>query len=108
MVAGVGAVLGFLVLAGIGIGWGIAIEVLDDGYCEQGDSNYGELSWSVVPPGPVCTWTAEANGLDEVRGPTPVMSIWLAAVVGLGALAVWGIRGVRRDPRRSSAFLDER
>lgn len=48
-------------------------------------STYGTAGWSVLPPGPTCTFTAEAHGIDEVRGPTPVMSVWLG-LLGLGAV----------------------
>lgn len=57
------------------------------------DSNWGRLSWSVLPPGPRCTWTEELNGIDRVEGPGPGMSIWLAV---LGTLAVVLARAYRR------------
>ena len=87
-----GAVLCF------GLAWAGMIELQDDLGCEHsaGDSNYGEQSWSVLPPGPVCSWTAETNGFDEVRGPTPGMSVWLLVLVTLGALVVWRARRSRR------------
>lgn len=86
-------VLGWTGLLLLGLGWR-AFVAADDLYCEHstGDSNFGELSWSIVPPGPVCTWTTERNGFDERYGPTPVMSIWLLALLVIGGLVVWVTR----------------
>lgn len=77
-----------------GLAWAGIIELQDDLGCEHaaGESNYGEQSWSVLPPGPVCSWTAEVNGVDDVRGPTPVMSAWLPTLFMLGTLVVWRAR----------------
>lgn len=49
-----------------------------------GDSNYGRRDWSVLPPGPTCTYTSDLNGFDRVDGPTPIMFIWIVGLV-LGA-----------------------
>lgn len=56
------------------------------------DSNYGTLSWSALPPGPVCTYTVDENGVGKVDGPSPVTSIWLLTLVGLGVGATWTVR----------------
>ncbi len=85
----------WVAVAIVGLGWGAVVQVLDDGYCEKVDSNYGKLSWSVVPPGPVCTWAADANGVDEVEGPSPVMSVWLVSLGVLGGVTVWLVRRAR-------------
>jgi hypothetical protein len=93
--------LWFLVLF-VGVAYGASIVALGNGYCEpfEGGSTYGELRWSVWPPGPTCTFTAEVHGFDEVRGPYPVMSIWLAALVAGGVLCVSLLRR-SRSPRLS-------
>jgi hypothetical protein len=57
------AVLSWIGLAAIGIGWAVVIETLDSGYCEheQGDSNDGEQSWSVMPPGCIDSFFLEPD-----------------------------------------------
>ena len=75
-------------IATVGIGWAAMIGAVDDTYCERGDSNYGELSWSRLPPGPVCSWTEQRNGFTGTDGPTPVMSIWLLTLLVLGFIAL--------------------
>jgi hypothetical protein len=52
-----------------GIGWVGLVSFFGDAWCERGDSNYGQLSWSVLPPGHTCTWTAQDNGFDATEGP---------------------------------------
>ncbi len=72
----------------VGLAYAGVLQLLGDANCEPtpGSSTYGEFGWSLMPPGPTCTFTAEVHGFDEVRGPTPVMTIWLVAVViGAGA-----------------------
>lgn len=78
----------WFIVAAIGTAYGLLVWDMDSMYCpvEQGVSTYGELSWSILPPGPVCTFTADVHGFDEVRGPYPVMSIWLLVLV-IGAVA---------------------
>ena len=61
------------------------------------DSNYGTLSWSAVPPGPVCTFTTAQNGVDKVDGPSPDTSIWLLSLVGLGVASAWTVRRAMRE-----------
>lgn len=70
----------------LGLAWGSFVVLADDLYCERtpGSSDYGDLSWSIVPPGPQCSWPGA-----DVRGPTPVMSAWLLFLLALGGLAVW-------------------
>ena len=70
----------FVALAGLA--WATVV-VDDELYCEleQGDSNFGTVSWSLLPPGPKCTYTVAMNGLDRVEGPGPVTSIWVSALV---------------------------
>lgn len=70
-------------LALIGVAYGMFVEYADGLTCPTPgmDSNWGELSWSVLPPGPRCTWSEELNGITRVEGPGPVMSVWLASLV---------------------------
>jgi hypothetical protein len=102
ILAGV-AVLGWFCVLLIGIGWAMLILVLDWGYCNRGDSVYGQLRWSLVPPGPTCTWTVEADGFDAYQGPTAVMSIWLATLVA-GGLMAWILLGKARFGRRAICY----
>lgn len=77
----------FVLVALVGTAWGALVIAQDDFYCPHPtrDSDYGELSWSVLPPGPQCTWSTESgNHVDDARGPTPVMSVWLATLAVLG------------------------
>ena len=92
------AVLAFLAWFGtvvVGLGVLAIVSFLGDGYCDRLDGpsnpNLGRLTWSVLPPGPRCTWTEEENRFDAVEEPGPVYSIWAAAVVGLGGLTVGAI-----------------
>ncbi len=89
------AALSWLGLLLIGLAWAALILLLGDMYCDRGRSNYGELSWSWLPPGPVCTWTEKSDGYAGSAGPTWVMSTWLVV------LAVWGFaaRFARRKAR---------
>jgi hypothetical protein len=82
----------------------LVVLAFGDAYCEPfpGGSDYGELRWSVWPPGPTCTFTAEVHGFDEVRGPYPVMSIWLAVLAVGGVLWVKLLRVSRPPQSRSS------
>jgi hypothetical protein len=45
----------WLVVAGAGSAYGALVVFEGDLYCEHpsGDSDYGELTWSVLPPGPL-------------------------------------------------------
>ena len=78
----------------VGLAYAALVEMSGDTYCPitPDSSTYGTQGWSVVPPGPTCTFSAELRSVDdvtslaEVRGPTPVMSIWLG-VLGLGVVA---------------------
>jgi hypothetical protein len=98
------AVLAWIGIAGVGLAWMAVVDFEGDLYCQQpgSDSNYGKLSWSAVPPGPVCTYTAQMNGVDRVDGPTPVTSVWLLTLVGLGSASVWAVRLAVRDGRSSA------
>lgn len=96
--------LAWFIIAAIGTAYGWLVWDMGEMYCpvEQGASTYGELSWSILPPGPVCTFTAEVHGFDEVRGPYPVMSIWLVVLV-VGAVAFVIARRRARARWRASA-----
>ncbi len=97
------AVLGWVSVLLIGLAWLMLILGLDWGYCERGDSTYGELSWSLLPPGPTCTWTNEADDVDAHRGPTAVMSIWLAALLA-GGLVAWLLVRTARFGQRTITY----
>lgn len=88
-------------LALIGVAYGLFVEYADGLTCPTpgADSNWGELSWSVLPPGPRCTWSEELNGIDRVEGPGPVMSSWIVAVAGLSV-------GLMRAHRRTFPVTD--
>jgi hypothetical protein len=79
-------------LALIGIAYAMILSDVTACATPGADSNWGELSWSVLPPGPRCTFTEEANGSDRVEGPGPGMSIWIAVLVGLAAVLGRGYR----------------
>ena len=81
----------------VGLGYAALVQLSDDTYCPpfEGSSQYGELDWSVLPPGPTCTFTADVHGFDEVRGPTPVMSVWLAVLVVGPAVCLALVRASR-------------
>ena len=66
----------------VGCAYGARLEQVGDINCQaaDGDYIYGEFGWSTIPPGPTCTFTRAKHAFDEVRGPSPVMSIWLALV----------------------------
>lgn len=105
------AVAAFLVWFGalaMGLGAVAVVELGGGVFCERAnsDSNYGEMEWSLLPPGPRCRWTEEFNGVDTAEGPGPLMSVWLAAVVGLGGLAVWAVRRVPRRPEELGAAAE--
>jgi hypothetical protein len=76
----------------IGLAWGSLVVVMGDTYCEHPtrSSDYGNLSWSIVPPGPQCSWGSGPG--TEVEGPTPVMSIWLVLLLVVGGLTLWVAR----------------
>ena len=92
-----------------GLPYGARLEQVGDINCQaaDGDYVYGEFGWSTNPPGPTCTFTAADHGFDEVRGPSPVMSVWLAL---LAAGAVTSVAVVLRTPLsgtdRSSAVSE--
>ncbi|MEQ1699648.1 MAG: hypothetical protein ABMA25_06040 [Ilumatobacteraceae bacterium] len=96
------AALSWLGVLLIGLAWGALILLLGDTYCDGGLSNYGELSWSWLPPGPVCTWTAQSNGAVGRAGPTWVMSTWLIVLLVWG-FAVRYARRKARDERKAAA-----
>lgn len=76
----------------IGLARASYLVATDPLYCEHPteSSRYGDLSWSIVPPGPQCSW---GSGHDtEVQEPTPIMSIWLVLLLVLGGLTLWAAR----------------
>lgn len=88
-------IIGTLAVSFAGCAYGARLEQVGDINCQaaDGDYTYGSFGWSTVPPGPTCTFTRAAHGFDEVRGPSPVMSVWLALVAaGAATSAVLVIR----------------
>ena len=73
-------------LALIGIGYAMLLGDLTACPTPGQNSNWGEFSWSALPPGPRCTFTLEANGLNRVDGPGLGMSIWLATLIALAVV----------------------
>jgi hypothetical protein len=56
------------------------------GYCERGDDSnvtHGNLVWDLVPPGPRCVFTEQANGFDAT---SPVYWAW-TILVGIAVLS---------------------
>lgn len=80
------ATLGWTGIAFLGTGYGVFLQAMGDAGCPThlGSSEYGDFSWSLVPPGPRCTFDEAEHGFSETRGPGPVMSVWL---IGLAATA---------------------
>jgi hypothetical protein len=91
------ATMAWAVVLVAGLGYGAMIQLLGDAYCKpfEGGSDYGELRWSALPPGPTCRFTADVHGFDEVRGPYPVMSAWLLVLAVGGVLCIALLRKSR-------------
>lgn len=88
----------------LGVAYGILVNDADDLNCEPtpGSSDYGDFAWSVLPPGPTCTFTEALHGFDGVRGPQPVISVWMATLAIGGMLSVATLRR-SRPPNRTAA-----
>jgi hypothetical protein len=84
-------IVSWVVITVAGVVPGVLLTTMGDGLCEahNGDSNYGFMEWSWAPPGPHCAWTVESNGFASSSRPSPIWSVWLAAVVVVGCLAGW-------------------
>ena len=68
----------------------------DEDTCSQftGSDTRGDLSWSWVPPGQVCTYSAsEAARLQQVDGVTPTIAVGSSvfALTTLGLVVVGGL-----------------
>ena len=88
-------IIGTLAVLLAGCAYGARAEQVGDINCKaaDGEYTYGSFGWSTVPPGPTCTFTRAAHGFDEVRGPSPVMSVWLTLVAaGAAGSAVLVLR----------------
>lgn len=101
-----GFILGWCLWFLAGSAFALFIDMLGDVLCSEppDDSNFGRFGWSVIPPGPTCTFTKATNGYDAVRGPSPLMSIWIIGVV-VGAVITFRLirhiwqRFPAEDPR---------
>ena len=58
---------------------------------------YGEVEWSLVPLGPVCTWSTP-DGSSGSSGPGPAMTVWLVALVGIGWVVLRVTPGAGHEP----------
>ena len=101
-----GTLLAMIGLAGVGLLYGAFLVFIDDLACptQGADSNWGQLSWSFMPPGPRCTWTQEMNGINRIQGPGPVMSVWLLVLIGLTIVLVRWSRSARVSHEASTAL----
>lgn len=92
-------VVSWMVVLVAGVAYGLMINDMGELACEPtpGSSDYGEFAWSLNPPGPTCTFTEALHGFDEVRGPTPVMSVWILVVVVGGVVCFELLRRSRRS-----------
>lgn len=89
-----------ITLAGLGAATWVAL--LGDMGCEAGDSNYGDLEWSVVPPSPRCVWTERENGFAAKEDPSLGWSLWLVVVAATSGLVWWQIRTTLAEASRLS------
>jgi hypothetical protein len=64
---------------------------------EPGDSNYGEASWTWFPLGLECTYTEEANGIDEHEPADWGLTVVVAGLAGSGVVIHGARRGVDRQ-----------
>lgn len=97
---GAALAVAWLLTLAAGMGYALLVQLRGSTYCEpsEGSSQYGDLSWSVLPPGPTCRFSQEVHGFDATRGPTPVMSIWIAALL-LGACVILVLALIARGSR---------
>lgn len=94
------ATIGWCVLLVAGVLWNLFVLFAGDAGCARrtGDSNYGRLEWSAVPPGPRCVSTKQLNGVDASDGPGWEESAYLIVLV-TGGLALLRANGQSRQPR---------
>ena len=62
-------------------------------YCELeggSDSEYGSLSWSLIPPGPKCTWTGSDGEL--ITRYAPLYSVLIIVLIACVTLAIVTLR----------------
>jgi hypothetical protein len=89
-------VAAWLTVAFLGFGYLVLVAA-----CPSPASNMtsGDLGWSVLPPGPKCTWNEAEHGVSgSDDGPGPVMSVWIVSLVLLG----FGAKKTRGAPRPGS------
>src|SRR5262245_49890626 len=77
----VAAILGWLGLFLVGMVTVVALNTFGDVVaCDHptNDSDYGEVHWSIFPPGPYCVWSRErGNVVDDTSEPGLAFSLWL-------------------------------
>ncbi len=89
-------VAGWCLLLSLPVLWVAYNEFMGVTACEHPrfDSNYGELSWSVLPPGRVCRFANLPDGRPvETSGPHLYMSLYLLVTL------LAGVALLRRRPR---------
>lgn len=96
----------WLVMLLSGFGFVALTAAFQSANCYRADSNRGTLTWSLVPPGHVCTWTTARNGLDARQGPGAWPSVYVALMAVSGvALVRW--RPPKTERLRVSIFEPE-
>jgi hypothetical protein len=100
-----GLTIATLVVLLVGCAHGARLGQVGNINCQaaNGDYVYGEFGWSTIPPGPTCTFTTADHGFDEVRGPSPVMSVWLALLAAGTATSVAVMLRSEHDSERPNA-----
>ena len=92
------------------VGWcGVALvlfvaapSTLSDINCDLAHSNFGELEWTVLPPGPTCIYTDAANGVDAEERFWSYSLAVLGLVVSVPVLVRW-VRHPRPRQRRQQS-----
>jgi hypothetical protein len=93
----------WLVMLLAGFGFAGLTAAFQNETCYRDGSGQGRFSWSLLPPGHVCTWRTVPSGLGARQGPGTRPSVYLAvmAVTGL-ALVKW--RPPKTERLRASIF----
>jgi hypothetical protein len=87
------------VAASLFLVWVVLIQVSGNiVWCEasSGDSNYGELRWSLLPPGHFCSWTTESNGFTATTRPNVLYTVVAVALLVGGVVILAALISNRR------------